>query len=270
MPDINDLHKVLEEIKKVLEQSAKAQVGAPGAATKLGAPKSMKDHFAGAFEKAKLSSMKLPGVEKLGGMAGKGSGFGGGMMGGTMGGIFGMTIGIGVELAKLPGKVKEFADRLHEANRAFAQFSPSMAFVMAQSDMRDQFRKMQMGEDIASSAGSLANARGDITDSLAPVDTAFANLSNNFGTLITGAMNEFLEQSEWAQQLADMVEDLSEVVGDIAGWLNLKKEKDERNDWEEEMERMARSDEVKRVERAQPVRQPPARDPRPNFPWDRR
>jgi hypothetical protein len=265
MANIDDLHKVLEEIKKTLENSAKASVGAPGAATKLGAPSSIGDHFKASFEKAKLGSMKMPGVEKLGGMAGKGAGFGGGMLGGAAGGIVGMTAGLGVELAKLPYHIKEFAEGLHTANRQFAQFSPSMAMVMAQSDMQDNMRKMQQGEQLAASAGGLAEARGRLLDQLTPIDTEWQRLQNRFGETVTSGMATFMEKSGWGAQLTEGMKQLGDAV--------FGEEPPVPPDaWIEELDKLVEAEDKKRVERVQPVRNPPKRggDPRPDFPWDRR
>lgn len=271
--NIDDLEKVLKDIHKTLEKSTKAQgtSGGGSAGTSPGG-KTLKDHFAAAFKQGAqqgfggqkaMSSM----VGGIGNLAGRGY-----AVGGVAGAIGGPLIAMAGAMASLPPIIRAFADHLQGANREFARFSPSMAMVMAQSDFRDTMRKMEMGENLAGSAGSLASARGNLEDALAPVDTAFQNFQNNLGTLITGAMAEFLEQSEWAQQLADMIEDASESLESILEWLNLKKEKDDKTAWDEEMERMARGEDLKRLERSEPVRKPPGSsgDPRPNFTWDRK
>ena len=268
--NIEDLNKNLLEIAKILKDTAKLQAGAPGAATKMGAPMTIADHFKKTFERAKLDAMSpknIPGMNWLAKSAGAGAG-----IAGPMGAVMGPVISLGMEMAKLPGRVREFAEGLHQANRAFASVSPSMALVMAQSDFRDQMRRMEMGENLAGSAGNLANARGNLEDQFAPLDTAIGNFQNNLGAVITDAVATFLEQSEWFQQAANWIEEMSDTLEGILEWLGTKKDKDEKDGWEAEIENMARNEDIKRIERAEPVRKPagPQRDPRPNFPWDKR
>lgn len=76
------------------------------------------------------------------------------------------------------GKVREWGDHLHEQNRTFAEFSGSMAAVMAQDDARRIWLQREQGERRAQSAKDLAEARFRLDATLAPLEDAFAKLKN--------------------------------------------------------------------------------------------
>ena len=266
---IDDLNNVLEEILKVMQGTAKAQ-GTGGNSSSNTAPggKTLKDHFADAFKKGAKDGF---GFEKmLGGQAGKlgslaGQGYGAAGMAGAIGAPL---LAVGVEMAKLPGQIREFAQELHNANRQFAQFSPSMAMVMAMSDMRDNFRKMDQGEKLAASAERLAEARGNLEDQLAPIETEWQKLKNNVGAGLAEGMSTFLEKSEWGKQLADIMKNLNEIVG---GEEPTPLRGRGSGNWEDQLTAIVKDEERKRTERMQrsrpaPIR--PPRDPRPNFAHD--
>jgi hypothetical protein len=115
-----------------------------------------------------------------------------GSAGSTMGDIGGKLMGTGNPMAmaagaflkvggaalEAVGKIKEWGDALHEDNRALAQFSGSMAAVMAQDDARRIQLDRSMGEERAASAKNLADGRYRLDAALAPIENAFANLKN--------------------------------------------------------------------------------------------
>jgi uncharacterized phage infection (PIP) family protein YhgE len=264
--NIDDLDKHLEDILKVLQESAKAQgVTAPGSGGSKKAPKTLQDSFEQAIEKMDGKSIaKNPGLAKQFQSAGGLSGIGKSILGPAA-----PLVGVGVELAKLPGQIREFAQGLHDANRQFAQFSPAMAQVFAVSDMQDRLRKMQQGENLAASAGGLAGARGRLEDQLTPLDTQMQRLQNRFGEAVTGAMATFLEKSEYAKQLTEGLKQFTDFV--------FGEEPEPPPDkWIQELDKMVDREDRKRIERSMPVRNPPivggwrgGRDPRPDHRWDR-
>lgn len=263
---IKDLDDHLAKILKVLESSAKAQgVTGAGSGGTQSAPKTLTEHFTKGFEKASKQN-------DLGGMANKlGSSFGGTNVGKIAGG----TAGAGnYATAFIEGmkawytaseKVREFAGKLHEANRQFAAFSPGMAQVFAVSDMQDRLRKMRQGDQLASSASGLAQARNRLEEQLTPIDTQWQRFQNRLGETITGATATFLEKSEFGKQLTELMKQGNDFL--------FGEDPPEPPDkWIQELDKMVDRENNKRVERVQPVRNPPkiqGGDPRPNFPWDR-
>lgn len=94
-------------------------------------------------------------------------------------------------IAEGAGKVREWGDALHENNRKLADYSGSMAAVMAQDDAKRIWLQRDQGERRASSAKELADARYRLDSSLAPIEDAFANLKNNVIAKLTGVLADF-------------------------------------------------------------------------------
>lgn len=284
---IEDLQKSLQDILQVLKKTGSAQTGGGGGGA--GTPKTLKDQIAGALQHSQ--SRYGGGIAKaIAGRAGSMAGGGGGgqaaslmagrvtsmgsgssatsgMMGGAAGGIAGGLIAIGIELVKLPGRVRELAEHLHEANRQFAQFSPSMGLVMAQSDFRDSMRKMKQGEELSASAGRLADARGKLEDQMVKPETEWEKLKNNFGAALSKGMATFLDKSGYSDQAAAILKEFNEFV--------FGKDTDKKEDtWVEELDELVLDERRKLEDRRRPVRHPqggrPGRDPRPDLPWDKK
>ena len=102
----------------------------------------------------------------------------------------GAVLKFGGEVAKMPGKLKEWGDHLHEQNRAFAQWSASMAAVIAIDDARRIQLERDQGERRAGTAKELADARFRLDSSLAPIEDAFANLKNSVIAKLTTMLGE--------------------------------------------------------------------------------
>ena len=254
---MDDLNKSLQEILQALKKGGGTGGGAGGGT------KSIRDMFLQSYGQNKEGGL---GIQKaIGGMAGKIGGMAGqgASIAGPIGAIAGPLAALGVELAKTPQKVREFVDGLHQANRSFAAFSPSMAAVFAQADMQDMIRKMGQGEALAPSAKGLADVRMRLEDKLAPIDTQWQRFQNRLGEAIGGGMATFLEKSGWADQLTEGMKQLTDAV--------LGEEPPTPPDeWLQQMDKMVADEEKRKAERAKPVRQGPARDPRPDWAWDRR
>lgn len=127
----------------------------------------------------------------IGGLAGAGGGIGSALM--STGNPYAMAAGavlkLGAGAATAVSKIKEWGDHLHEQNRMFAQFSGSMASVIAVDEARRILLQREMGERRAESARNLANARFRLDQTMAPMEDAFANLKNNVLTKLTDMLN---------------------------------------------------------------------------------
>jgi hypothetical protein len=139
---------------------------------------------------------------------------------------------LAVGFAMLTPAVARFGEGLLNANRHLAEFSPSMAMVFAQKDIRDMMRGMQVGESTAGTASRLQTALGDFQDSLAPMVTMVRNIANLAGTFllrafeplanllggIGTAVNKILEKmglTEKSGEIISMSEWLDEVKKDF-------------------------------------------------------
>jgi hypothetical protein len=84
-------------------------------------------------------------------------------------------------------KLRDWNNSLHQANIQFADFSASMASVEAEQQARDIQLKRQQGDNRASSARDLAEAKSKLDRQLAPVEDAWAKLQNTLATWATTA-----------------------------------------------------------------------------------
>lgn len=125
------------------------------------------------------------------------------------------AIGEGVE------KLRDWNDKLHEANMKFAEFSASMARVQAEQQMRDIQLSQERGERRAESAQRLAEARHRLNRNLAPIEDAFANLKNNLTADLLGPLNRLIERLLGESGEVGEGFTLNETMGGIAsmGWM---------------------------------------------------
>lgn len=105
----------------------------------------------------------------------------------------GAALKLGGALLGIPDKIKKWGDSLHEANRAFSQFSGSMAAVMAADDAKRIGLQREQGERRAGSAGELANARFRLDKAMSPIEDAFANLKNKVVGKLTDVLGGLAE-----------------------------------------------------------------------------
>lgn len=142
------------------------------------------------------SGVKSSATGVMGNLASAGGGIGDKMM--MTGNPYAMAGGAVLKFAEgiagAAGKVREWGDHLHEQNRTFAEFSGSMAAVMAQDDARRIWLQREQGERRAQSAKDLAEARFRLDATLAPLEDAFAKLKNqivaNLSDAITNAIKK--------------------------------------------------------------------------------
>lgn len=104
---------------------------------------------------------------------------------GAIGGAIGANpwVMLGKETIGLVERFREWGSSLHETNREFAEFSGSMARVIALSDVRNIQLKREQGERRAESAEHLAEARDRLNRALAPIEDKVANFWNKFWSL---------------------------------------------------------------------------------------
>lgn len=140
----------------------------------------------------------------LKGTAGAGGGGVGGLVGGladkalTSGNPYAMAAGAVVKLgmAAVEGvqKLRNWNNELHEQNRAFAEYSASMAGVMAEDDARQMQLKREQGERRAGSAKELAEAKSRLDRQLAPIEDFFGNMKNKFAAGMSNILSGALEK----------------------------------------------------------------------------
>ena len=151
-------------------------------------------------------------IAKLGGSAAKGilqfnkSAAGGGGLGQLMqgtqsaaGNIAGAVtanpyVQLGLAAVNAVSNIKEWTNNLHESNRGFAEFSGSMAAVIAQSDVRRIQMEQEQGERRARSAQELAEARDRLDRQTAPIEDWWANLKNRLGANFNANMANLLQK----------------------------------------------------------------------------
>lgn len=91
----------------------------------------------------------------------------------------GMTIGAFARtVANASDRLTEWSDRLHDASMKFAEFSPSMASVEANSRVRDIVLSQQRGERRAEAADKLAQARDERRRQEASLEDLLFNFIN--------------------------------------------------------------------------------------------
>ncbi len=86
--------------------------------------------------------------------------------------------GLAMQIVKMPTLIEDWGDALLDSKRGLAEFSGTLAQIYAQADVREIRRGMETGHAISSSTASLADARQDLKDSLAPLQNAVTNVSN--------------------------------------------------------------------------------------------
>jgi hypothetical protein len=134
----------------------------------------------------------------------------------------------------------EFVQRIREANRALAEFSPSMALVFSQSRVRDIQRGFRLGEGTAGTAGNLEKAMGDLKDTFAPVS---ALIRNNLNIMLSSAVKvlelTLIPLSKVAEGINKVLEYLGLLKPVNQGGISIGQWLDEIRDDEKERERRA-------------------------------
>lgn len=92
---------------------------------------------------------------------------------------------LGIEIAKMPGKVKDWAGALLDSQKNLADFSSAMAAVVAKREVFEMGQKQRTGEATANSAGNLEASYEALSASLEPITNLLTNLENNGVALIS-------------------------------------------------------------------------------------
>lgn len=246
MATLDDLAKSNQEAVKLLGEIVKFMAkagGAPGAEPRYAGKSGTA--WAGFQQLRAGQNMGMSGLAKgaMGGGWGAAGGAGGSL---SMMGKVGLVGGVITELAKLPFHLIKFADGLHQANKAFADVSPSMAAVMAVSDMRDMMREMRQGEQLSGGAKRLADARGQYRDQVAPLETWWQKTKNEFGERHFRGMARILEWTGLGKKAEEQLNKDEKGgnkidLNDPTGWIT-------------EIDEWNRGEQQKIADRRQPVR----------------
>lgn len=150
----------------------------------------------GGFTGVADKTVKSSATEALSGIGGAMGDVGGGLM--ATGNPYAMAAGaalkLGGALLGIPDKIKKWGDSLHEANRAFSQFSGSMAAVMAADDARRISLEKEQGDRRSGTAKELSDARFRLDKATAPIEDAFANLKNKVVGKLTDVLAGLAEK----------------------------------------------------------------------------
>lgn len=111
-------------------------------------------------------------------------------------------------------RLKDFADKLHDSNMQFAEFSGSMANVAAEQRTRDIEFSRQRGERRAESARYLAEGKSKLAENFAGFGDAGANLQNWLGGLLTNAFAKVTTPLGW---IGDKLSELTSGSSDDKG-----------------------------------------------------
>jgi hypothetical protein len=133
----------------------------------------------------------------LGGMA-EAAGGAAGMVAGAVGGPAGSAfVGGLTKMATVTfeavDKLRGWADTLHESNMRFKEFSAAMANVAANQEVREMMLSQERGDRRAGSAGKLADAKQDLTETLAPLFDSIDNLTGDIMTEVITILNKVLK-----------------------------------------------------------------------------
>lgn len=149
----------------------------------------------------------------------------------TMGGAASYVVGPPVLFAKLAGRLQDFSDHLHSANMRFAEFSGAMAGVQAAQEIREIRMSQERGDQLAPSAGYLAENKSALDNSLGKIETSFGVFKNLGGGLLDDIANFFVEP--WG----DVAENLTNGINEISKWLGMEaKSKDDGTEIEDWLE----------------------------------
>lgn len=103
------------------------------------------------------------------------------------------VVALGVELAKLPGQIKDWANSLLESQRKLGEVSGAMAQVFARKDVFDTFRNQRIGDATAGSAGNLEGSYEHLSNALESIDTLTSNIWNDGVAIITELFADLMD-----------------------------------------------------------------------------
>jgi hypothetical protein len=120
---------------------------------------------------------------------------------------------VAAALAALGVATEKTGRTMLEAQRNLANASPSMAQVFAQSDIRKFFRENKAGEEQAGTAGFLAGNLDKLADTLQPITTLLANITNVLTGGASWLLEKVLQPIGWvAERLSDVFKVLEKIL----------------------------------------------------------
>jgi hypothetical protein len=167
--------------------------------------------------------------------------------------VTGALVAVVAGLALFAVGVTKAAESALEAERHFAEVSPSQAATFAQFDARSMQRDLKMGEETASSTSDLADSLSDLLDDTTGIQELFLDVKNYLLTDLVEIADQIIKP---VGELADMVRE----------WFGFTKNKDDKEhviglgEWAEGIANEARQ------ERAEAARRRVDQMPRPAFP----
>jgi hypothetical protein len=104
---------------------------------------------------------------------------------------------LGIEVAKLPWKIREWTNSLLESQRDLAQFSGTTAVAFAELDAARIGRKIQTAQDTAESTAKLAQGQNKLEEATRPVDVLITNIENSLGAAADEVGAAFVNSAQY-------------------------------------------------------------------------
>jgi len=118
-------------------------------------------------------------------------------------------------------RLREWTDRLHQANIQFAEFSTSMTRVQVQEEIRSMNLSRERGERRAGSAEFLAESRTGLNRKFAAFEDIMGNIQNYVGGILSHIVN-FVTFGERGVQFLEYLANAAGMNGEAGGasqWL---------------------------------------------------
>ena len=129
-----------------------------------------------------------------GGLAGMVGGLGS-MSGGPFGTAIAAVSGFAEKVFAAIGKLRDWNETLHKANKDFAEFSASMAGVMARQEIREIHLSRERGERRAASAEYLAEGKSRLDTAVAPWEDKWAEIKGYIQGFISDQLGALVEKT---------------------------------------------------------------------------
>lgn len=137
-----------------------------------------------------------------------------GAAGSIAGGVTGVIAAAAAAIYGLGKAAKAASWAMLESQRRLAENSPHMAQVFAQYDVKSIMRDLRRGRDQAATAKLLADTRAELSDTMQPLESLFANLKNLAFAGFNKIGSVLLKPFEW---LASKINPLLERIAHNTG-----------------------------------------------------
>lgn len=224
-----NLAAAIAALTKAVEKLASKSNGKPADKTPKGAWGKVKKGFSTLADtrlgrwvgrKGKGLAARL-GKTKLGRLGGKAAslGKGGAAALGKMAGVAGAVLMLGEAAVEAYRKLDQWTEQLQAGNKRLAEFSGSMAAVMAQRDVAEMQRMRERGDEVAASAEWLTDAENKRKDNTQEILILAQRLENSLGAFV----------NEIAANLIAPINDIAEAINN---WIGREKTKSmDASDW---------------------------------------